>query len=64
MENNKIPKGYYKITPTQLSAIANAADTLSGVQGCGNEDFYEEAFLVVKNIDRFLKVNGMKRKFK
>lgn len=52
-----------EITEAQLNAVCNAADTLSGMIGVGSE-FDDEAKHTIKMIDRFLKKNGLKRKFK
>lgn len=56
----KTPKGYYKITPKQMVAIANAGDILSALVGVGNgsDDEFKDT---VRKIDAFLKANGLKR---
>lgn len=50
-----------KITPTQWMAIVNAADNLSAMLGCGDDDTDFKS--CVKGIDSFLKANGLKRKY-
>lgn len=60
----KIKKiGLYKMTDVQLAAIANAANILSSMIGVGS-DFDFDADKTVKAIDRFLKINGLKRTYK
>jgi hypothetical protein len=52
-----------EITKHQLRAIIEAANTLSGMLGCPDEDFNTEGEIIVKAIDAFLKKNGYKRQF-
>jgi hypothetical protein len=49
------------VTPAQLDAIMEAADTISAQIGGADND--KEAASIVKRIDNMLKKNGFKRKF-
>ncbi|WP_338876949.1 hypothetical protein WBJ53_14930 [Spirosoma sp. SC4-14] len=64
MKELKPPKGYIKVTPTQLRAICTAADNISSYIGCGDEEADEESKWIVKHIDRLLNANGYKRLYK
>lgn len=50
-----------KITLTQLECIKEAADILSAMTGTGT-DYDRVAKRIVKNIDRMLKQNGLKKR--
>jgi hypothetical protein len=60
MTKKKKPNCY--ITKAQLGAIIDDADNLSGMVGVGS-DFDQITIRIVKLIDRFLKSNGIKRRF-
>lgn len=62
-KKKKPPKGCYKITPHQLACIIMITDDISSMSGVGGEadDDWGKA---VKAIDRMLKSNGLKRRFK
>ncbi len=51
-------------TKHQIEMISNAADILSAQRGVMDEDFNWDLGRTVNAIDRFLKKNGYKRKFK
>ena len=57
------PKFTLKITATQLKAICVAADNIESSIGVEDEDFNKEAKWIVKNIDRFLKANGIELEY-
>jgi hypothetical protein len=52
-----------EFTESQFLALIAAMDTISAMRGVGN-DFDTEADDIIKKIDRMLKKNGYKRKYK
>lgn len=51
------------MTDKQIRAIMNAADTLSAMLGCLDENFNQEVRQTVKSIDALLKANGLKGRY-